>query len=235
MSARLFGAVALAILLAACGGPGAAVNPGLRSVDTTAVYCIRRGMQCGRGVPCCPGLKCIPAQQRAYCEPSRLLSAYVRASGTRKDTLVVIDMANHKAVKAIPVGSDASSVAITPDGKKLYVLDPIRRSISVIDTHSNRIAKTVTLGFSTHPADVTVAASGLDTYVSDTGGAVSFIDASDDALTATVPAGVLAIGIATPYRCNSRAAASNDGSTIYMLNTNEQEMADAAELRPLEI
>jgi len=48
-------------------------------------------------------------------------------------------------VTRIAVGHDPRDMAISPDGRRLYVANRLEDTISVIDTHTNRLASTITL------------------------------------------------------------------------------------------
>jgi YVTN family beta-propeller protein len=50
----------------------------------------------------------------------------------------VIDTASNQVVATIPVGQRPWNMALTPDGKKLYVANGRSNSVSVIDT-ANRV------------------------------------------------------------------------------------------------
>ena len=49
----------------------------------------------------------------------------------------MIDTATNTIVATIPVGQRPWNMAITPDGRKLYVANGRSGSVSVIDTQSN--------------------------------------------------------------------------------------------------
>jgi YVTN family beta-propeller protein len=59
----------------------------------------------------------------------------------------VIDTSTKKVVGTpIPVGDSPFLVAVTPDGKHVYVTNLSSNSVSVIDTASNTVAATVPVG-----------------------------------------------------------------------------------------
>ena len=61
--------------------------------------------------------------------------AYI--SNGLSDTVSVIDTATNRVVTTIPVGPAPFGVAVTPDGKRVYVGSLASNSISVIDAATN--------------------------------------------------------------------------------------------------
>ena len=61
-------------------------------------------------------------------------------------TVMAIDTANDAVIATIRVGQRPWNMAITPDGRKLYVANGRSNSVSVIDTTSNRKLRDVTVG-----------------------------------------------------------------------------------------
>jgi len=58
----------------------------------------------------------------------------------------VIDVATNKVVSEIPVGKRPWNMALTPDGKKLYVANGRSNSVSVIDTQGLKVIKEIPVG-----------------------------------------------------------------------------------------
>jgi YVTN family beta-propeller protein len=58
----------------------------------------------------------------------------------------VIDTASNKIVATVPVGQRPWNMALTPDGKKLYVACGRSNSVTVIDTTSNSRLRDVAVG-----------------------------------------------------------------------------------------
>jgi YVTN family beta-propeller protein len=58
----------------------------------------------------------------------------------------VIDVASNKAIAEIKVGQRPWNMALTPDGKKLYVANGRSNSVSVIDTGALKVIKDVPVG-----------------------------------------------------------------------------------------
>jgi YVTN family beta-propeller protein len=61
------------------------------------------------------------------------------------------------------VGTDPSGVAVTPDGKRVYVANRESGTVSVIHTATNTVAKTIPVGI--FPNSVAVTPDGTKVYV----------------------------------------------------------------------
>jgi len=61
-------------------------------------------------------------------------------------TVSVIDTANDTVIATVPVGRRPWNMAITPDGRKLYVANGRSNSVSVIDTETNQKLTDITVG-----------------------------------------------------------------------------------------
>ena len=63
----------------------------------------------------------------------------------------------------MPVGSDPTGIAVTPDGTKVYVTNWGSTNVSVINTATNTVTATVDVG--TTPIGVAVSPDGTKVYV----------------------------------------------------------------------
>jgi YVTN family beta-propeller protein len=145
--------------------------------------------------------------------------AYVTNPGTVFDNVSVIDTATNTVVGTpIPVGIQPQGVAVTPDGKHAYVANrhnDTPGTVSVIDTASNMVVATVSVGVGVGPTGVAVTPDGAHAYVTNFGtspvsviGTVSVIDTASNMVVATVPVGFSPEGVAiTP-----------DGKHAYVAN-----------------
>jgi YVTN family beta-propeller protein len=78
-----------------------------------------------------------------------------------------------------------TGIAVTPNGKYIYVSNQGSNSVSVLDTASNTNVKTVLVG--TSPAGVAVTPDGAHVYVSNQGSnSVSVIDTASNTVVATI-------------------------------------------------
>jgi YVTN family beta-propeller protein len=81
----------------------------------------------------------------------------------------VIDTASHDIIATIhiPVGSDPRAVAVSPDGAAVYTANFNAGTVSVIDTATNTVIKTITVG--DVPVGVAVSPDGTRLYVTNFG------------------------------------------------------------------
>lgn len=108
------------------------------------------------------------------------------------DGVVVLDTTTNVVKTTIAVGSCAIAVAMTPDGKFVYVTNSCSNTISIISTASNQIVGTP-IPVGQHPAAIAMTPDGKFAYVANQGSnTVSVIN------TATAPPSVtmtVAVGI----------------------------------------
>ena len=62
------------------------------------------------------------------------------------DSVSIIDTATAKVVDTVKVAGKPAGVAISPDGKKVYISTPEAHGFSVIDADKRAVIKTVKLG-----------------------------------------------------------------------------------------
>jgi YVTN family beta-propeller protein len=72
------------------------------------------------------------------------------------NTVVVINATTNTVTTSIPVRNTPNGIAITPDGTKVYVINFLADTVSVIDTATNLVSTTVDLQ-AEEPAYVTVS------------------------------------------------------------------------------
>jgi YVTN family beta-propeller protein len=116
---------------------------------------------------------------------------YVDFNGTSNppETVAIIDttMNSVKTVLVEPASFDTmlTGVCVTPDGKHVYVTNQASNTVSVIDTASNTIVKTVSVGAA--PSGVAVTPDGLHVYVSNQGSdSVSVINTASNTVVDTI-------------------------------------------------
>ena len=116
-------------------------------------------------------------------------------------TVSVIDTATNTVIATIPVGNNPRGVAVSPDGKWVYVAcdEGSNKGIYIINAVKNKVTATVLVGF--FPNAVAVAPDGKRVYVtnviSDT---ISVIDTATNKVTATIHVGNGPIGVASHAR-----------------------------------
>lgn len=129
--------------------------------------------------------------------------AYVPYSTPTAVSVAVINNVTGTVTQSISIGPTVYTAAftqgaITPNGKSVYVTSQASNNIAVVDTASNAVVKTVTVG--TTPSGVAVTPDGAHVYVSNQGSNnLSVIDTFTNTVTATVPVtGPGAISIIPP-------------------------------------
>jgi YVTN family beta-propeller protein len=117
--------------------------------------------------------------------------AYVPYSTPTAVSVGVINTVAGTVTQSISIGPTLylpafTQGAITPNGKYVYVASQSANNVTVIDTASNAVVKTVTVG--TTPSGVAVTPDGAHVYVSNqASNNLSVIETSSNTVTATVP------------------------------------------------
>lgn len=135
------------------------------------------------------------------------------SNGSSPATLGVIDLATNVVIANVPIPNSPISIAITPDGKKAFVVDngilfgP--GNITVIDLTTNAVATNITTGI--FPGLITISPDGKKAYLSNTSsGTVSVIDVETNVITTTITVGFRPKDILF----------TSDGKKAYVLNSN---------------
>ncbi len=90
------------------------------------------------------------------------------------------------------VGSEPSSVSVSPDGLRVYVVNGYSNTVSIINTTNNTVVKTVNVG--SFPGGLSVSPDGYWVYVSNSGSnTVSVINTATNTVNAAIPVGTLPI------------------------------------------
>ena len=167
--------------------------------------------------------------------------AYVTDAST---SVWVVDARSNSVIARIAAGSDPEAIAITPDGKRAYVTSitcgqllcsgpdnpPQLASVEVIDTTSNSLTATITLG--NLPAEQTpgvllsgiaISPDGTRAYVSNAvGNQIWAIDTSSNQVVATIPTAVLGfVGVSI----------SPDGSRLYAASVGNPSVVDVIDTK----
>jgi YVTN family beta-propeller protein len=133
-------------------------------------------------------------------------NAYITGAG---DRVWVVDTARNRVTATIRVGNGPEGVAMTPDGRTVYVANYDSKTVSVIDTARNRV--TATIPVSAEPEIAAVTPDGRTVYGSGTvhvagpSFGVFVIATATNTVTATIPAED-AVGVAV----------SPDGRMLYV-------------------
>lgn len=94
----------------------------------------------------------------AYLPSRHLLYAPNRGTGTGPGNVVVFDLKTRTIVTRIPVEINPSGAVLGKDGKHLFVPNWSSESVSVIDTATNKVARTIHVGL--NPDDLKLSADG---------------------------------------------------------------------------
>ncbi len=106
------------------------------------------------------------------------------------------------------------NMALSPDGKELYVACEASNTVIVVDVESQEKVAEIAAGH--HPTDVTFAPDGKIAYVSNRlDDTVSIIDVPARRVIATIPAGDEPHGVLT----------DKSGKNLYVLNTSEESIS----------
>jgi YVTN family beta-propeller protein len=94
----------------------------------------------------------------AYHPAKHWLYAANRGTGPGPSNIVVFDMKLRTILTRIPVEVNPYQLILTPDGRRLFVSNWASASVSVIDTESNRVIRTIRVGI--NPNDMKLSADG---------------------------------------------------------------------------
>ncbi len=146
--------------------------------------------------------------------------AYATLGTQTGGEIVCIDTTSNSVMYHVTVGQNPFGVAVTPDGKKVYVANQNSGNVSVVDTGTKQVIATIQTDFS--PVRVAITPDGKRALVtnkgSGNGGSVSVIDTMTNSVIGTLPMGKDPIGISIS-RDGKMAYVANSGSdTITMIN-----------------
>jgi YVTN family beta-propeller protein len=172
------GAASMALTVGGCGGGG--------------------GDGGGGGNPAGGGNQAVLKESRSSPIALSIDNRYVWSVNPDTDTVSVMDVTGDKNQKVteIPVGDEPRCVALTPDYKKAYVTNAISGNVSVIDTSTYKVLKTISVG--TEPFGCALTLDGAKLYVTNLfSNNVSVINTGTDSVVKTIDGvGVQPRGIA---------------------------------------
>jgi YVTN family beta-propeller protein len=94
----------------------------------------------------------------AYLPSKHWLYAANRGTGPEPSNVVVFDANTRQILTRIPVEINPYQLVLTPDGSKLFVSNWASESVSVIDTATNRVIRTLRVGM--NPNDMKLSTDG---------------------------------------------------------------------------
>jgi YVTN family beta-propeller protein len=146
----------------------------------------------------------------------------VYVTDAQSNTISVINASTHTVTATIPAGASPQSVVISPDGATLYVAgsgdvsNDEAGTITMISTATDGIIGTISMGAYAGAAAVALSPDGTTAYVANAdSNAVSVIDLTTDAVTATIPVGLFPDSLTvTP-----------DGRSVYVANSSSESIS----------
>ena len=124
---------------------------------------------------------------------------------------------------SIGVGFLPVGVAMTPNGSRTYVTNQLSDTVSVIDTASNTVIKTVSLPASSVPEGVAVSGDGAWVYVANSqAGTVSVISTATNAVTSTISGVTGAFRLALIPDGSRLYVSSNMTDSVFVIDTATQ-------------
>jgi len=153
---------------------------------------------------------------------------YVGSRGL-ESVVSIIDVASNTVTNQISLSQPPAfqstwpwGLAINPSGTKLYVANNLANTVSVINTITETVTKTIAVG--TRPYWLTVTPDGRHVYVTNSASAtVSIIDTGTDEVISTATAGPDPRGI----------GALPDGSAVFVVNHNSFSEPSLSIINPL--
>ena len=159
--------------------------------------------------------------------------AYVTDAST---SVWVVDTGSNSVIAKIAAGSNPEAIAITPDGKSAYVTSiicsvpscpgnpPPLASVEVIDTASNSLTATITIGNlpTVQTSGVAISPDGTRAYVTNIDGQISAIDTASNQVVATIQTAVSdLVGVSI----------SPDGSRLYAASGGNPPVVDVIDTK----
>jgi YVTN family beta-propeller protein len=131
-----------------------------------------------------------------------------RAYATGDDKVFVVDTAAKTVIATVPVGRQASGIAMSPDGKHVYVANFADSTVSVVATATNAVVATIR----TPASRIAVAPDGKHAYVTDDFPTVGVLDTATNTISATIVVGNTSL---------EGVAFSPDGKHAYIAGTDD--------------
>ncbi len=129
----------------------------------------------------------------------------------------VISLATFSRIASITVGRSPQGLAVSPDGKYLYVANFGGGAISVIDTSTNKVISSISIG---SPRNIAVSPDGKTLYVTNyNSGTISVIDAALLTVTHTVNVGIHPNGIAADSKGTRLYVSNYSSNTLSIIDT----------------
>ena len=134
------------------------------------------------------------------------------------DGIGVVDLKSHRLLRVMPSGSDPEQVAVSLDGKTLFIANEDDSKISAIDAVSGKVIAEMKVGM--EPEGVNLRPDGKEVWVtSENDGAVYPIDSANPQILKTIPVGRRPRSTTfAPDSSRAYVPAENDG-TVSVIDT----------------
>ncbi|HWF00572.1 MAG TPA: PQQ-dependent catabolism-associated beta-propeller protein [Caulobacteraceae bacterium] len=147
-------------------------------------------------------------------------------SDEQANVLHVIDGASLAVTGAIPVGGRPRGLALSPDGRRLYIAEGLDGRIDVLDLATRRVVDHLPSG--PDPERITVSADGTRIYVAnEDDAAVSFVDVAAHRIVGTVAVGAEPEGIAVSPDGGLVVATSESASLAHFIDARSGRLLDS--------
>jgi YVTN family beta-propeller protein len=142
--------------------------------------------------------------------------------GNLDDTLYVVNTQTSAVVKTIAVGHLPFGVALSQDGSRAFVSNWGQETVSVVDTQSNKVVHTVKVGL--HPGAIAASPARNEIYVANSDSdSVSVLDSRTGSVLRTID--LRPYPNAPSGGSPNAVAVSQDGSTLYVTNGGDNDVA----------
>jgi YVTN family beta-propeller protein len=189
-------------------------------IPAPAVHDRRIRVRVPRSVTICIGILLAPigglscAASPSVERPAAPARIYV--TNQLDNTASVIDGATHKIVATVRVGVSPAQMAVSPDGKSVYVANTGSDTVSVLDTDTDTVARTIALPPRSRPVDVALNRDGRYLYTADGGSNhVSVLDTQASRVVASVRVGTQPLSVAV----------APDDRTVYAANSGSDDVS----------
>jgi YVTN family beta-propeller protein len=131
----------------------------------------------------------------------------------------------------LPAGSYPGGLAISADGKRLYVANNLGESMAIIDTATGTVSSTTPVGH--NPYTVALSKDGAKAYVSNWGGnTVSVLNATSGAALGTITVGTHPSALARNPVSGNLYVANSDSDTISVVDSNSDTVKATIDVSP---
>ncbi len=216
------GAAPKGIAVGGTGTLGVAVNSGANSV-TLFNTCAPKSCQPDPNSAVTVPVGKQPSDVAIWSDPTQggVARAYVTNSGDGTMTIIPVSVYSVQVASSptsFKVGGEPTGVAVSTDGRWVYISDKTSNTLIFYDTVGQGIAATVPVGAG--PWGVAVSADGATAYVANNGaGTVSVVNTTTRQVVATIPVGLAPGDLALAPSGKSLYVANNGSGSISVIDS----------------